>query len=225
MNIRVNDTNPLYQLDIAIGICRNDADDGDINVGAPLTVDITDSGANGLDTGSEASNTWYFVWVIYDPINQVEAGLLSESSTSPTLPSGYTRKRLIGTIKNNASSSFMETWQYGSGRHRKYIYIDSKKHLDNGTATSYADLDCSKYISPISNLGIFNLEGESSTSSDKKAKIRPNGTSVDYTHRLSFYKYGSSSVHCPTDDNQVIEYYVDSDSQADIFIVGYEEDL
>ena len=31
-----------------------------------LTAAITSSGANGLDTGSEASSTWYYIWVIYN---------------------------------------------------------------------------------------------------------------------------------------------------------------
>ena len=49
-----------------------------------LTVDITVSGVNGLDTGSEAASTWYYIWVIYN--GTTVAGLLSTSATAPTMP-------------------------------------------------------------------------------------------------------------------------------------------
>lgn len=79
-----------------------------------LSIALTTSGANGLDTGSEASNTWYYVYAIYNPSTATAAGLLSASSTSPTLPSGYTFYRRIGAVRNNASSNLYRTLQKGS---------------------------------------------------------------------------------------------------------------
>lgn len=75
------------------------------------TVNIASSGANGLDTGAEAGNTWYYVWAISDGTNF--RGLLSTSSTSPTMPSGYTYKLLVGTVRNDGSSNFVPFYQYG----------------------------------------------------------------------------------------------------------------
>jgi len=70
-----------------------------------LTVDITCSGAiNCLDTGAEASSTWYNVFVIYN--GTTVASLLSLSATAPTLPSGYSFKRRIGAIRNTGGSNF-----------------------------------------------------------------------------------------------------------------------
>jgi hypothetical protein len=51
------------------------------------TVDITTSGANGLDTGTEANSTWYHVFVIAKDDSTVDA-LISTSATAPTMPSG-----------------------------------------------------------------------------------------------------------------------------------------
>jgi hypothetical protein len=76
-----------------------------------LTANIAASGANGLDTGAEANSTWYYVWVIYNGTNV--AGLLSASSTAPTLPSGYTYKALMGAIYNDGSSNFIKIYQTG----------------------------------------------------------------------------------------------------------------
>lgn len=75
-----------------------------------VTADIAVSGANGLDTGAEASNTHYFAWVIYNPATATVAALLSTSATAPTLPSGYTYRALVGAVRNDGSSNFVKTW-------------------------------------------------------------------------------------------------------------------
>lgn len=106
--VTANTTNPAYQVDI-------DADELILHDSTPLpfrdisvnlTVDITASGANGLDTGTEASSTNYYVWVIYNPTTTTTAGLLSTSETAPTMPSGYTYKALVGSSWNDSGSNF-----------------------------------------------------------------------------------------------------------------------
>lgn len=78
-----------------------------------VTCNITTSGANGLDTGAEASSTWYSIWLIYNPTTNTQAGLLSLSATAPTMPSGYTFKARLGWVRNNGSSNFINFVQYG----------------------------------------------------------------------------------------------------------------
>lgn len=68
-----------------------------------LTIAGTTTGANALDTGTLASSTWYSVWVIWN--GTTTAGLLSLSSTSPTMPSGYTYKARIGWIRTDATAN------------------------------------------------------------------------------------------------------------------------
>ena len=75
-----------------------------------LTATITSSGANGLDTGSEAA-IWYHIYVIYN--GTTVASLLSASATSPTMPSGYTYKKYVGAVYN-PSSSFRDFRQFGN---------------------------------------------------------------------------------------------------------------
>jgi hypothetical protein len=78
-----------------------------------VTADITASGANGLDTGAEASNTWYYGYVIYNPTTGTKAALLSTSSSAPTMPSGYTKKRRIGSVITDASGHIRAVTQRG----------------------------------------------------------------------------------------------------------------
>jgi hypothetical protein len=95
-----------------------------------LTANITASGANGLDTGSEASGTWYFIWVINN--GTTTASLLSASSTAPTMPSGYTFKALVGAVRNDGSSNFIDFTQEGN----KVNYVAVQTIKDNSFTAS-----------------------------------------------------------------------------------------
>ena len=75
-----------------------------------LTADITVSGAGGLDTGSEAGNTWYHIYAISTTAGVVNC-VFSVSNSAPTLPSGYTFYGYLGAIRNNASSNFLNFQQ------------------------------------------------------------------------------------------------------------------
>lgn len=59
----------------------------------------------GLDTGSEATSTWYHVWLIQRSDTGVVDVLMSTSATAPTMPASYDRKRRIGAIYNNSSGN------------------------------------------------------------------------------------------------------------------------
>lgn len=77
-----------------------------------VSYSITSSGANGLDTGTEANSTWYYEWIIYNPSTLTVASLLSLSATAPTMPSGYTAKARVGAIYNDASGNLRFKLQY-----------------------------------------------------------------------------------------------------------------
>ena len=82
---------------------------------------ITASGSNGLDTGTVAASTWYYVWVIYNPTTNTTAGLFSLSSTAPALPSGYTYSARVGAVRTDSSGSkyLLQTLQ--SGRWARWV--------------------------------------------------------------------------------------------------------
>jgi hypothetical protein len=84
-----------------------------------VTADVTVSGVNGLDTGSVAANTWYAVFVIYNPTTRTTAALLSTSATAPTLPSGYTYSTRLGWMRTDGSSHFLRALQVG--RRAQYV--------------------------------------------------------------------------------------------------------
>ena len=102
---------------------------------------ITSSGANGLDTGSEASSTWYYIHVIAKA-DGTKGVLLSASATSPTLPSGYIYKAVVGAVRNDGSSNFIPFWQNG----RTYFFDSYPVLLSGGSSSTWATVDLSSMV-------------------------------------------------------------------------------
>jgi hypothetical protein len=70
-----------------------------------VMLDLSTGGANGLDTGVITRDTWYYIWLIYN--NTTVASLASLSSDAPTMPSGYTYRKLLGVFKNVGPASHL----------------------------------------------------------------------------------------------------------------------
>lgn len=150
--VKNNATNPNYQLDISADyiVVENSSNVALKLATWSLTVDITASGANGLDTGSEASNTWYFVWAIYDGTNK--RGLLSTSSTAPTMPGGYTYKALLGAWRNDGSSNF----KVGRQVDNEFFYLSQELVVNGGGPAVETSIDVSAYVPTIAKTYTFN---------------------------------------------------------------------
>jgi hypothetical protein len=77
-----------------------------------LTLALTGAGANGLDTGTVATSTWYSVWVIYN--GTTTAALASLSATAPTMPTGYTYAARVGWVRTDSGSKYpLKFMQFG----------------------------------------------------------------------------------------------------------------
>jgi hypothetical protein len=79
------------------------------------------STGNDLDAGTLAGNTWYYVWIIYNPTTLTVGGLISASSTTPTLPTGYTFCAMVGAIVTQALSPFYMLHTLQQGRQLRFI--------------------------------------------------------------------------------------------------------
>lgn len=79
---------------------------------ATLTINGATTGANGLDTGSLANNTWYYIYIIHT--GSAAAGLISTSATTPTMPAGYIFKYRVGAIKTGGAATFHRITQRGN---------------------------------------------------------------------------------------------------------------
>lgn len=126
---------------------------------------LSSSGAGGLDTGSEASNTWYYVWLIGKADGTIDA-LLSASSTAPTLPSGYTFSRYCGAVRNDSGSDLYRTIQYGNrcyhriGTNPTVGVIIASGSSGSATVPTWTAVDISSFVpTAVAGHGIFAIVG------------------------------------------------------------------
>lgn len=124
------------------------ADDGSVvmEADADITLDITTTGVNGRDAGSEAPNMWYYIHMIRNPSNGLVRGLLSTSVTAPTMPTGYTQRRLVGAVRNNGSSNFIQFMQVIDvvQFYTDYLLVS----VPVASSTSWTALATSSYVPP-----------------------------------------------------------------------------
>jgi hypothetical protein len=190
-----------------------------------LTVDITASGANGLDTGSEASSTWYYLWVIYN--GSTVASLLSTSSTAPTMPSGYTNgyKGLVGSVYNDSGSDFDNFYQSGTRVAAPFVTM-----LTNGSATTATAIDLSAVVPPIARIATGSLRvGEAGGTTNANASIYADSGGL--LEQAIFHKVAGTSTSAKSGgyfsslmaDSQTIYYAVAASADdVDIYSHGWE---
>lgn len=106
-------------IDIAAGGAMAASNDFFIIAGA-ITKQIdavwaSGTGAGGLDTGSVGNNP-YYIWLITNSTSGAKDALFSLSSTAPTMPSGYDKKRLIGWVKRSGGANqLFHTYETAGG--------------------------------------------------------------------------------------------------------------
>lgn len=217
---------------------RNSPDTFDIEWSGELTAAITSSGAGGLDTGTEASNTWYAVHVIGDTAGlNAPAALLSLSATGPTLPAGYDVFRRLGWVRNDPSSNFLEFIQKWNGRTRRIWYLElggsTLRILTNGNATSFTSVSAATLIAPTSSNAIFSVAFETGSGgmANNGVWIRPTGSTLtnpvwrNLVGVVSSEKMRTQS-EIPTDTSQSIDYKVaDSNNAVTIYVAGFDDEL
>jgi hypothetical protein len=127
----INGKAPAYASAATITIpaglkARSGDDTADITVVGNITLSLATSGAAGLDTGSEASNTFYYVYLIKKSSDGTVSAVFSvtneAASGSITLPSGYDLKRQLPfAVRNDGSSNIIPFFVGAGWPYRPFI--------------------------------------------------------------------------------------------------------
>lgn len=102
-----------HDINVTAGACKDATFAEDMVLVSEITKKIDASWAVGNDAGGLASgeslsaSDCLFVWLIKNPTTGNVDVLISTSASSPTMPSGYTVKRYIGSWKLDASSNLV----------------------------------------------------------------------------------------------------------------------
>jgi hypothetical protein len=141
-----------------------------------LTVACTGTGANGLDAGSLANDTWYHFFIISN--GTTTAGLASTSATAPTMPSGYTYKMRVGAIRTGGSATFVRIRQVGNRAQYEVITSSTTPNYPiiatgaagNVTTPTWVAVAVANYIPPTA----VSIKGFAGGSGNGVAIVAPN---------------------------------------------------
>jgi hypothetical protein len=115
-----NGGSPNTTIDVAAGDATDSTNTYSMQLASAFSKVLQTSGSwtagtgnNGLDTGARAANTWYHVYLIRKDADGTSDVLFSTSVSSPTMPSGYTAFRRIGSVRTNGSNNIFAFTQTG----------------------------------------------------------------------------------------------------------------
>lgn len=113
-----------------------------------VTVDLTTTGAGGMDTGSRPTNSIFWIWGISN--GTAISAIASLSSTAPTLPSGYVYKIRLGAARTDASQNLFRFLQ--AGNRNEYVLTSGTNTTNyfaitsSGSVSSYVPTTASQVI-------------------------------------------------------------------------------
>ena len=135
-----NGTDADHDIDFAAGNFTFDDGSGQA-IATALTKQIdaawvAGDNAGGLDTGSVAIDTTYYCFVIWNPTTSTADFLFSTSVSSPTMPSGYTKKKRIASLLTDGSGNIRPgSYTFFTGGYR-FIYNSNLLDISISSVTT-----------------------------------------------------------------------------------------
>lgn len=146
------------------------------------TITITTSGASGLVSSlSEASATWYYVWIARKSSDGTTNGYLSTASDLTTfltqVDSGYDQAAVVSAVRNDGSSNFIGFKQTG----RVYSYNEWQTMASGAVgSTAWVSIDTTAFIpSGLSSFASGSLYGGTYPASISNDNTASTGTTHD----------------------------------------------
>jgi hypothetical protein len=165
-------------LTLSSGQCRDSTNIYDIVLQNAVILNTASTGVNGLDQGTLAASTWYYLFVISDPVNgNPTATLLSLSKNQPLMPYGYSAFRYIGAWRTDGSSHFLKIWKYGNAGYRKCWWDTPISVLSTGIAATFTAVSLVTGVPTTLATNVTLSIDLKATAAGNTAVLRPSGSS------------------------------------------------
>jgi hypothetical protein len=181
------------------------------------TLDMSASGEGGLDAGGLAADTIYYIHLIARcPEGNMLAvepkALASTTASAPTMPPGYTHRRLVGWCVTDSSAnlkSFVQLDNYWLYAERQLAASSSNTARTSVSLSSFIPLQCE--------LGLINAINL--TTGEGDASLYVTGCDASYTGwDVDYNEEGQATFMMPIPNRQV-DYRVNACS-ASIYVCG-----
>ena len=134
------DADTSHDLNTTIGATKDSTFTEDMVLPTEITKQFDSAWAIGDDAGGDdgsglPASGVYYIWLIKNLTTSNVDILGSTSASSPTLPTGYASKRLIGAWLTDASNNFIA----GTNKGTIFVFHDPLLSIDDSTYTADAD--------------------------------------------------------------------------------------
>ena len=199
-----------------------------------LTADLTVSGVNGLDTGTQANGTWYALHIITNNRGSQIASLFSLSATAPAFPATYTQFRRVSWHRNNGSG---DLYRFINAPDSNWFWwnenVSGADHrvltLSSGSAIVYTDVPCAAVAAPTCRaVRIAGWTG-GGTATRREISVRSNDlvnrttTTVDVMVRVDSATLAGGTVIVGVDSSQIFEYLTGVAGAVHLELLAYED--
>jgi hypothetical protein len=154
-----------HDVTFSAGRARDSTDTADIVLASAITKQIdaawsVGTNAGGLDTGSVANNTIYYLWVIKRSDTGVVDALFSASATAPTMPADYDLKQRVGWVRTNGSANILAFVQAPYDIHEiRYVTTIEDVDTTQGTSSTTRTLSLPPNSLAMFRLNVFRVDG------------------------------------------------------------------
>lgn len=191
-NLYVNGCAPSYTttttVTIGTGQARDSTNSFDIAVTTPLVINMAAKGANGLDTGSFAASSGYYLFVLYDETQANRpVGLASLSPSAPIMPSlngvTFSHFRMIGWVLSDSSTHLLPFYISGAGSRPFYQWDAPINVLTAGAGTTPTTVSLAGSM-PSSNFGRVQINAQYTPhAAGETASLKPNAA-TNFTYPM-----------------------------------------
>lgn len=220
-------------LNISPGSCANSDSTALFASSATLTVTMTTSGVGGLDTGSVANGTSYYIYLIANSTTGALAGLASAGETygAVTLPTGYehVRKLPFGFVYHAVNWDGIPDFHL-SGWPRPFIRYTGAEEaaawraLNAGTSGTFVDVDLSGWIPDNARMAYLLCRTATTGAGIGYGIIRVLGSQTAGLGVGGVVAGGAeaySFIHQRVTSDRSLQYKVSGNASLTIFVLGY----
>lgn len=139
-----NTTDANNDMDFTQGVITYDDGSGQSISSLSLTKQldanfVQGTNAGGLDTSTKTNSTWYQIFAITKNDTGVVDFLYSASRTSPTIPSGWTRRAWLGAIRTNSSGNIDQNYSARRTAFGQVVSFQTGEYSSGATLTPIDD--------------------------------------------------------------------------------------
>lgn len=178
-------------LSVSAGAKRDSNNVTDMVLSTAVTINSAVNGINGLDTGTIAASTLYYIYIISDSAStdgttNPAGAVISISATTPTLPAGYDSYALNGYWFTDGSSHFVLGYVTAStGGSHTFYYDAPVSVLSGGSSATAAAVSLATAVPPVAYTPVWMSVSFTPATGGDSVSFRPTGSSATASYTVS----------------------------------------